>query len=99
MEDADSDVPLPAFGVGGRYRLLDWLYLAGRAQYFGLKYDQYDGRFLDAEIGLEAFPLSWLGIGLGFVYTDFDFRVDEESWDGRLEYTTRGPHLYLAVEF
>jgi hypothetical protein len=99
VEDADAHVPLPVFGVDGRYRILDWLYLAGRTQYFGLEYDKYDGRFLDVEVGLEAWPWSWLGVGLGVVYTDFDFRVDDADWDGRLEYTTRGPHLYLAVEF
>ncbi len=97
--DADLSGPLPVIGADGRYRLLDWLYVSGRAQLFSLEYDKYDGSFVDARVALEAWPLDWVGVGLGYNVVDLDFSVDDGDWRGDLAYEYDGFRLFLIAQF
>ncbi|MEJ2514067.1 MAG: hypothetical protein P8102_02425 [Gammaproteobacteria bacterium] len=97
--EADLEGPLPLIGADGRYRLLDWLYASGRFQVFSLEYDKYDGRFIDARVALEAWPVDWVGLGLGYNVVDLDFDVDDGRWRGELDHEYRGFRLFLIAQF
>ena len=97
--EADLDAPLPVIGVDGRYRLLDWLYASARLQYFSLDYNEYDGTLIDSRVALEAWPVEWLGLGLGYAGFDLDFSVSDADWYGKLDYNYEGPQLFFIAQF
>jgi hypothetical protein len=96
---AKLDVPLPVVGGRALWHIGGDFWLDGSVQYFALSYDDYDGRIIDARIGVLWQPSNWVGIGLGYNRFDVDIDLEKSSWHGSLDWIYEGPQLFYSVSF
>lgn len=96
---ATANGPLPVVGLRGVWRLTDRVYIDAQAQYFRISLDPYDGRIADynAAIVWQAFDRAGLGIGYNAFVTRLD--VDDEAFDGRLQWRYDGARIFLIASF
>lgn len=98
-EEAKGNGPLPVLGLHGIWAFSDRLYLDAQAQFFGLKFDEYDGHLQDYKLTLVWMPIEHVGIGVG--YNDFSTRldVDADDFNGRLQFDYGGAIAFVTVAF
>lgn len=96
---AEGDGPLPVFGVRAIWALSDHFYFDAQAQFFALQFENYDGSLQDYKISFVWQPLRNVGVGIG--YNDFNTRldVDDDNFDGRLEFSYGGALGFITVAF
>jgi hypothetical protein len=99
-ERVKTDAPLPVAGVRGTWRLAHNLYLRGHAQYFKLKFGDYDGDIQDYELGvLWQFSRH---VGAGVAYNAFQTAVDAQdpnNFEGRLRWEYQGAQIFVRASF
>jgi len=98
-ESASTDGPLPVIGLHGIWRVADKWYLDGHAQFFALKFDEYDGRLVDAQASVIWQAFRNVGIGLGYNYFDARVDVDANQLAGRLQWSYDGLMLFARASF
>ena len=98
-QSASVGAPLPVIGVRGMWRLPRAFWLDASAQFFKLSFNEFDGSLTDYRLAAFWQPKTWLGLGIG--YNQFSVRVDvdRDRFDGRLEWTYRGPMLFYCGAF
>jgi hypothetical protein len=99
-ERVKADAPLPVVGVRGMWRIAPELYLRAHAQYFKLKFGDYDGDIQDYELGvLWQFSRH---VGAGVAYNAFQTAVDAQdpsNFEGRLRWEYQGAQVFVRASF
>ena len=99
-ERVQTDAPLPVVGLRGTWRIARNLYLKGHAQYFKLKFGDYDGNIEDYELGvLWQFSRH---VGVGTAYSAFHTAVnahDPNNFEGRLRWEYEGAQVFVRASF
>jgi hypothetical protein len=97
--EAKGDGPLPLVGLRALWAFSDHWFLDAQVQYFGLKFDEYDGSLQDLKLTFVWQPTKYFGLGVG--YNDFSTRldVDGDNFNGRLRLGYGGPLAFLSVGF
>lgn len=96
---AEGDGPLPVIGLRAIWALSDHFYFDAQAQFFALKFDNYDGNLQDYKVSFTWQPLRNVGVGVG--YNNFATRldVDQAQFDGRLKFSYDGALGFVTVAF
>lgn len=97
--DADLNAPLPVFGLRGMWRIGGDFYLDVHAQYFYLAYGDSDGSLTDYRAAFTWNPRSWFGLGVGYNGFVSDLDVDEDDFEGKIDWKYRGPQVFLIATF
>ena len=99
-ERVSTDAPLPVVGVRGTWRIARDVYLQGHAQYFKLKFGDYDGDIQDYELAvLWQFSRH---VGVGTAYNAFHTNVDAQDADsfaGQLRWEYDGAQVFVRASF
>ncbi|WP_395335476.1 hypothetical protein WBP06_26245 [Novosphingobium sp. BL-8H] len=95
----DVLAPLPTLGLFGTYRIAPRVDLNARADYLSLKIDQYDGRLLNAQAGVNYSIVKNIALGVIYRYVDYRLGVDKDNWDGRVRYKLHGPAILVQASF
>ncbi|MDX1440557.1 MAG: hypothetical protein R3284_11715 [Rubricoccaceae bacterium] len=96
---ADTLAPLPTIGAYGAYAF-DPRWLAyGRADYFWINYDDYDGSLINTQIAAEYRFTRRFGVGLGYRYVKYNLQSTDTKWHGDITYKFHGPNLYFTASF
>ena len=86
--------------LGGLYEYAvtpDWTVTAN-ARYFGITVDPYSGSIVN--IGLSTtYSFEYFYFGAGYTWVDVNVEIDENSWDGGLDWRFNGPHLFIGARF
>ena len=98
-DSARIDAPLPVIGLSGMWSLSHDFWLDASAQFFRLAIDEYDGHLQSYRASLTWQPRSWLGIGLGYSLFSIDVDVENENFDGTLDWIYRGPMVFYRASF
>ncbi len=98
-ESADGDGPLPVVGLRGTWAFSDKFYIDGHAQFFALKFDQYDGNLQDYKISFNWQPLRHFGVGVGYNAFSTHVDVDDDYFNGKLRFDYDGPLLFITGAF
>lgn len=91
--------PLPVLALRGTHRLASNVFAEARYQWFGLKYDDYQGKLNVLNAGLSWFPRANIGVEAGYSLSDYDLRVNRTLWKGEARYRFHGPTLSLLAAF
>jgi hypothetical protein len=98
-ESENQLAPLPTLGVYGSYAFAPSWDIAGRADYFTVKIDEYRGRLLNLQANVRyRFNRNW-AISLGYRSDDYRLDVDGTDWTGEINYRFSGPQLTLSAGF
>lgn len=98
-KDASTSLPLPVVSLGLVYNVTPKFGWYIRSELFAMKFDEWDGLYTDAQLGMEyrAFRNVGLGIGLG----SSALKVTRDSGDEKFIFDNRitGVLLYAAAYF
>jgi len=98
-EARDALAPLPTIGLYGSYLLSPQFLLRGRVDYLSLKYNDYDGRLVNWMAAVDWRFTRNVGVGLGYRYVDYKLEADKADFRGEVQYTFKGPTLFVNVAF
>jgi hypothetical protein len=96
---ARLDAPLPVLGLGGLWSLRHHLWLDASAQFFALSIDDYDGYLQNYRVSVTWQPRSWVGIGVGYHLFAIDVAAEKQRFDGKLDWSYRGPLVFYSASF
>jgi hypothetical protein len=98
-EAHDQLVPLPTVGLYGTYVVTPQLLLRGRVDFLSLKYQDYDGRLLNLMAALDWRFTKNFGAGVGYRYVDYKLEATKTNFTGEINYTFKGPTIFVNVAF
>jgi hypothetical protein len=99
QQSADTTAPLPVFGLHGLWEFYPQWYLDARAQYFGLKYQQYDGHLWDLRATATRMFGRHFGVGLGWDSFRTDVGISSTSFNGNLQWGYSGLQLFVTAAY
>lgn len=91
--------PLPTVGLYGTWRIADRLETTGRVDYLSLKIGDYDGKLVNAQLGVNYLITDNIALGVAYRYVDYRLGVDKEFWNGRVRYRLNGPAIVAQAAF
>lgn len=91
--------PLPTVGLYGTWRVADRLEANGRIDYLSLSIDDYDGKLINAQAGLNYSITDNVALGVAYRYVEYRLGVDKDNWNGRIRYRLSGPAVIAQASF
>jgi hypothetical protein len=91
--------PLPTIGLFGSVEPVKDLTFSGRIDVLSLKIDKYDGRLVNAQLGMTWRFMKNIGAGVAYRYVDYRLDVTETNAIGRFAYKFHGPSLFMTLGF
>jgi hypothetical protein len=98
-QSGNALAPLPTIGAYGAYAFNPRWLLSGRADYFSLNYNQYNGKLLNFSAGVEYRFVRNFGASLAWRRIDYELTATKSNFNGGLEYKFSGPMLSLVGSF
>jgi hypothetical protein len=98
-EGVNQLVPLPTVGLYGSYLVTPQVVLRGRLDFLSLKYGDYDGRLTNWLAAVDWRLTKNFGIGAGYRYVDYKLEATKDNFTGEVQYTFKGPTLYVNAVF
>ena len=98
-ESGDVGAPLPVIGLRGLWALPHNFWIDAQAQYFALEIDNFDGSLTDLRLMVNWQPKTWLGLGIGYNQFTVDVDIEKSDFDGSLDWTYKGPMVFLSGSF
>ena len=98
-DSAGVAAPLPVIGFSGMWSLSRDFWLDASAQFFALAIDEYDGYLHSYRASLTWQPKSWLGIGVGYSVFSIDVSVENDDFNGVLDWVYGGPMIFYRASF
>ena len=95
---AGSDVsgPMSNFGAWYIHSLSPRWAANVRADWLDVSVDGYDGRIVNAAVGLNYAPSEHFGVGVNYNFFEIDFGIRESDWRGRAVNRFDGFYVFLS---
>jgi len=98
-ESVSASAPLPNFGAWYVYSISpDWA-LRTRLDWLSASVGDYDGRLINASLGVDYRVFRNAGVGLSYNVFDLDVGVKKSGWHGRWDSTYQGLYAYLSLSW
>ena len=94
-ENVSSSAPLPNIGIWYDYSLSPRWAIKARADWFKASIDEYDGRLVNLQAGVNYAWFRHGGIGVAYNYFELDAGVNNQIWQGAAELTYKGPFAFV----
>lgn len=91
--------PLPVIGFHVLWHMGNNFYLDGLAQFFYIKFDNYDGRLYDYKVSATWFPARNVGVGVGYNAFVTRLEVEKDDFTGHLRVGYGGAMAFFTVGF
>jgi len=98
-EISNTEGPLPVLGLRLDYQPAPRWILGGSVQFFSLSTGKYDGQLVDFGLTAEYLLNETWGLGVGYNYFEVDLDIDEDHWDGNLNYSYSGIQAFVSARF
>lgn len=95
-----SKAPLPVVGLRGNWNFVGDFYFQAHAQFFDVKYEEYDGRLMDIQAGVLWQLTPHFGAGIAYNLFDADVDIDNQpDFLGHLDWEYYGGQAYFRANF
>ncbi len=98
-EAGDVLAPLPVLSFYGGFALNQEWSVTARLDWFSLTYQQYHGGITAMGIDVQYQPFQHIGFGFGWKALFLNFSATSGGFEGKLQQSLQGPHVYLTVSF
>ena len=98
-EIANTEGPLPLFGLDIQYKVRPDINFNLRGQYYNVDIGDVDGSFTNIRTSLEYYFKENVGIGIGYNDFTLDVDVDGSNFLGNLEWNYQGFQLFVTMRF
>lgn len=96
-EAVGTDGPMPNIGAWYNYSLsANWV-LNARLDWLSVEVDKYDGRIINAAIGINYALFQHFGLAVSYNYFELDIGIDDGSWQGRAINRFDGGYVSLTA--
>ena len=96
-ESVGHEQPLPNIGIWYKYSLSpDWVFRS-RFDWLDVSVDKYDGRLINASLGINYELSERFGIGLNYNIVELDVAVNKPIWQGSLLQRLNGAFIYVSA--
>jgi hypothetical protein len=95
----DVLAPIPTIGVFGSFEPAPRVIIGGKADYFGLGIDDYDGSILNLQASAQYRIMDNVGIGVAYRYVDYDRDVEKDTYVASFDYNFWGPSFFIEIGF
>ena len=95
----DVLAPIPTIGVFGSFEPMPRVIVGGKADYFGLGVDDYDGSILNLQASAQYRVMDNVGIGVAYRYVDYDLDVEKDTYTASFDYNFWGPSFFIEIGF
>lgn len=93
----DLIAPLPNFGLWYRYSLAQKWALTARYDWLSASVGDYDGRMVNASVGVNYQVFDNFGIGANYNFFELDVAVSKDDWIGHAITSYDGLFVYLSA--
>ena len=98
-EGGDVTAPLPVVGVRGEYQFAEKWSFRASGEFFSLEYQDFDGSLTDFYAGVDYQLFEHVGIGLGLNSVRIDMEVENNDWNGDLDWKYEGVLLFFKFDY
>jgi len=95
----DVLAPIPTVGLFGSFEPIPRVIVGGKADYFGLGIDDYDGSILNLQASAQYRIMDNVGIGVAYRYVDYDLDVEKDTYVASFDYNFWGPSFFIEIGF
>lgn len=98
-EKVDTTLPLPVLSVGLTYNItpkLNWYF---KTEALALSFEDWDGTYVDSELGMEYSMFKHFGVGVGLGTNSLKIEEDSEDYQLHFENRITGLMVYVAGNF
>lgn len=95
----DVLAPIPTIGLFGSFEPAPRVIIGGRADYFGLGIDDYDGSVLNLQASAQYRIMDNVGVGVAYRYVDYDLDVEKDNYTASFDYNFWGPSFFIEIGF
>jgi len=105
LQIEDVTLPLPSLALRADFQLVPKLFLTSDINAMYLKIDNFEGRLMDINVGLEYRPWKYLGLGVGYSATSVIVEAEEATdypgadFVGSVDVNFTGLILYAKFTF
>ncbi len=96
-ENVSSSAPLPNIGAWYAQALSPRWAIRARADWFKASIDEYDGRLVNMQAGVNYSWFEHAGIGVAYNYFELDAGVSSRAWQGAAKLVYKGPFAFVNV--
>lgn len=98
-DSVNLTAPLPNILGYGAYAITPKLSLEGGVGWFGLDYNDYDGKLVTAVANLEYRLTDHFGVGVAYNYVTMDLTINKSSRKDKYDLDYKGPVAYISASF
>jgi hypothetical protein len=95
-ESVSAKVPLPNIGAWYTYSISPNWALKSRIDWMSANVGDYDGKLINASVGVNYQAFEHFGAGLSYNVFNLDIVISKSGWRGRAETTYDGLYAYLS---
>jgi len=95
-ESVSASAPLPNIGAWYTYSISSSWALKGRLDWLSADVGDYDGRLINASLGVNYQMFEHAGVGVSFNLFDLDVGVSKSGWRGQWNMTYDGLYAYVS---
>lgn len=96
-EGASATAPLPNIGGWYTYSISSSWAFHSRLDWFGASFGDYDGRLINASVGINYNLKDRFGLGLHYNHFELDVDVSKTNWNGDIELSYSGIYANMSV--
>jgi len=94
-----TTAPLPVLGLRGQYDFSEKWSFRGSAEFFAVDYDNYSGSLYDIYAGVDYQFSEQVAVGVGINSVGLDIDVEENRFDGNLDWRYDGGLIFFKFDF
>lgn len=91
--------PLPTIGAMLNWEVTPRVTLGGRLDWLSLSIDQYSGRLINVEFSGAYAVHKNIDVGVLYRLVDYQVKVKQDDWNGRVDYRFSGPAIFVEFGF
>jgi hypothetical protein len=95
---SDISAPMPLLGALYEYAVTPSWTVGTHARYFAITVDPYSGSILNFDLST-TYSFDYVYIGGGYTWVNINVDIDEDSWNGSLDWEFEGPRLFVGARF
>lgn len=95
-EATSVEGPLPTIGIWYNRSLSRRWAMTSRIDYMNASIDKYDGRFVNAAVGINYAFVKNFGMGASYNYIELDVAINDDNWRGKADIDYRGFYLNFS---
>jgi hypothetical protein len=95
---SDISAPMPLLGALYEYAVTPSWTAGAHARYFGITVDPYSGSIFNFDLST-TYSFDYVYLGAGYTWVDINVEIDDDSWNGSLDWEFEGPRVFIGARF